>query len=367
MRKTYKGYFTLCAAGILLSMFIASCKKEHTAPVVVIPPKPLATLGLYEVDSGIYKRVFIPITKVGTQTGTYFSVFDTGSAGMTIDATGLVPASMITASGFNITGDSINVNGITIMNQPAVISYGNAVSEISEYGNLAYAPVTIGDANGAVTATRIPMFLYYKIVDNTTNQKQPAHSNDVFGVGPGLSFASSQIGSPLSYFKLGAGVTNGFKLETFGNAYSLGGTYVNSLLTIGLVPDDLASTSGFKMHQLIYYNQGGYSPDIPATVTYSGKSVAATLLFDTGTPAISTIEDSGAASKIASLPANTNVTFTTNSGFTYSYTTAGADNLTQVAKPSYTGDPRTIFSIDFFSDNEFLIDYTNHRIGLKNN
>jgi hypothetical protein len=121
------------------------------------------------------------------------------------------------------------------------------------------------------------------------------------------------------------------------------------------------------MHSLNYYSQGGYSPDIPATISYNGKNVAATVLFDTGTPAISTIENNSATSNISSLPAKTVVTITTGNGFSYQYTTTDKNNLTQVARPSYTLDPRTIFSIDFFVDNEFLMDYKNHKIGLKNN
>mgnify|MGYP001553780543 CR=1 FL=1 len=148
--------------------------------------------------------------------------------------------------------------------------------------------------------------------------------------------------------------------------FSMQGSYVPGLLTIGLVPDDISSSSGFVMHQLTYYSQGGYSPDIPATVSYNGQNVAATVLFDTGTPAVSLIENSKAPSNISQLPANTQVTLTTSDGFTYSYTTTSTDNLTQVAKPSYTGDPRTIFSIDFFTENEFLMNYRDHKIGLKN-
>ncbi len=335
---------------------------------MVTAPKSIATLGLYELDSSIYKRVLMPITKVGTVSVSYYGVFDTGSAGMTIDATGILPASMITSTGIQVAGDSVVVDGITITNQQAVISYGNTTDEIEEYGNLAYAPVTIGDQNGSVTTRRIPFFMYYKIVDVTTGQKQPAHSNDVFGVGPGVSYTNSAIASPLSYFTPGNNVTSGFKLAQFSNAgFTTTGTYVNDLLTIGLVPDDLASSSGFVMHPLTYFSFGGYSPDIAATVSYDGNTVAATVLFDTGTPAVTLITNSKATSNMTTLPANTDITLTTNSGFTYQYTTASNNDITQVVNPSYTGDPRTIFSINFFVDNEFLIDYKDHKIGLKNN
>ena len=331
-------------------------------------PKGLATLGLYELQSATNRRVFIPITQVGTQAVSYYSVFDTGSAGMTLDATGILPASMITSTGIQVAGDSVNVNGITVTSQEATISYGDATGETQEFGNLAYASITIGDQNGKITTRRIPFFLYYKILDLTSNKTLPAHSNDVFGVGPGISFANSSIASPLSYFTTSANITNGFKLATFKNSsFSTNGTYVSGLLTIGLVPNDLSSSSGFIMHPLSYNSQGGYSPDIPSTITYNGKSISGTILFDTGTPSITTVEDSNADTNVTTLPANSDIKITTKNGFTYQYTTTYNYNLTQVANPSVTEDIRTIFSIDFFISNEYLLNYAAHQIGLKNN
>jgi hypothetical protein len=292
-------------------------------------------------------------------------VFDSGSTGLTIDADGIIPSSMITTNGFLISGDSVIVNGITITSQQAVITYGGVNSSISEYGNLAYTTVTIGDGNGNVTTPRIPIFLYYKIVDNTGKQLS-THAADVFGVGPGVSSTSRKIASPLSYFKLADNVTSGFRLaklnsSNFGNS----ATYTPNLLTIGLTPNDL-NASGFIMHPLTYNAISGYSANIASTVTYNGQNVPATILFDTGTPSTHIIENQAAASNSAALPANTTVAITTGQGFSYQYSTASNYNFTTVQKPSYSGDTRTIFSINFFLDNEFLLDYTNHRIGLKN-
>ena len=362
MGKIYAGYLPLIVGGFILAGLITSCKKDHTAAPT---PVPIATLGLYEAQSTIYRRVYIPVSKIGTVEHIYYSVFDTGSSAMTMDADGLIPASMITSSGITITGDSLLVNGITVTKQTATLTYGDATSGTKEYGNLAYAIITIGDANGSVTTKRIPFFLYYKAVDTKTGTKLGAHENDVFGVGPNTSFSGLAMASPLSYFTTAANVTQGFKLSKFNKtAYSASGTYVADLLTIGLVPNDLTS-AGFIMHSLAH-TSAGYSPNIPATINYNGKSIQGSLLFDTGTPAFVNIEDPNAATNQTTLPANTPVSITTTSGFSYQYTTTSDDNLTQVLNPSFTNDPRTIFSIDFFADNEFLLDYTNHRIGLKN-
>lgn len=363
MKNNFAIIYLQFIAVLFVIMIISSCKKDSTTvKTTTVSP---VTLGLYEYASGNDKRIFIPITKVGTQTTTYYGVFDTGSTGMTMDANGILPSSMITSSGITVTGDSVVVNGITVTAKQAVVSYGDLTSSTKEYGNLAYAAITIGDQNGSQTIKRIPFFLYYKIVDGNGKQLA-AHSSDVFGVGPGVSYASSSIASPLSYFSTGTGLTSGFKLATLNSSnFSSTGTYVNSLLTIGLTAADLSS-SGFIMHPLTYYTTGGYSPNIPATITYSGNSIAAQILFDTGTPSVTIIEDKTATS-IGSLPANSVVTVTTNKGFVYQYTTTGTANLTSIQNPNNSGDYRTIFSIDFFIKNEFLTDYTNHKIGLKNN
>jgi hypothetical protein len=350
---------------LLMTVVFYSCKKDKNAGPITPTITPV-TLGLYEYASGINKRIFLPVTLVGTKAVTYYTVFDTGSSGMTLDATDIVPASMITSSGFQFTGDSVVVNGITITKQTDIISFGDQLSSTKEYGNLAYANITIGDAQGNLALKRVPFFLYYKIVDETGTQL-PAHSSDVFGVGPGTGYVLSQIQSPLAYFNTGTSLTSGFKLATLNKSlFSTSGTYVTNLLTIGLSSNDLSS-AGFIMHPLSKFSTGGYSANIPATIAYNGRTISGQILFDTGTPSTTVIEDRLATNAVGSLPANSTVTITTNKGFVYTYTTSNTGNLTEVQNPNNTGDSRTIFSLDFFITNEYLTDYTNHQIGLKNN
>jgi hypothetical protein len=351
---------------VLIAFAAVSCKKDNdTSPMTTIPA-PLVTLGLYQYNQDVYKRLFIPISAIGNSSATtYFGIFDTGSTGMTIDAEGLIPAGMISANGIAFTGDSINVNGITITNKQSVMAYGDAISSTREFGYLAYASVVIGTGNSRITTKRIPFFLYYKVVDGNGNQLA-AHSSDVFGVGPGVSYASNLIASPLSYFTYANGVTNGFKLARLSAAnFTTTGQYVADLLTVGLLADDLAATSGFVMHPLNYSNTGGYSANIASTITYAGKSISGQVLFDSGTPAITVIKDI-TANAIGSLPSNTLVSLTTFKGFKYTYTTTNTGNLTEIQNPNNSGDYRTIFSLSFFIDNEYLTDYANHQIGLKN-
>jgi hypothetical protein len=189
----------------------------------------------------------------------------------------------------------------------------------------------------------------------------------VFGVGPGVSANSRSIGSPLSYFKLNSNITNGFRLARLNSTNFLSAaTYTANLLYIGLTSADLNS-SGFIMHPLGYNAISGYSPNIPSTITYNGKTISGTILFDTGTPLTHIIEDPSATDNSVALPVNSTVSITTGQGFSYQYITTSNSNLTQVENPAYTKDNRTVFSIDFFITNEYLLDYANHRIGLKNN
>lgn len=356
----------------LLVMAVVSCGKERmqparpgtpttTNPVVTAASGPV-TLGLLEFASDTNKRLLIRIARVGTRSVTYNGIFDTGSTGMTMDAHGLIPPAMITGAGITFAGDSVTVNGITITSQTAILGYGGVGGMTKEYGNLAYARVTVGNAGDTLSIKRVPFFLYYKVVDGSGTQLG-AHTYDTFGVGPGLNNAISAIASPLSYFDAGANTIRGFKLALLNSSFfnSTGGL-VNGLLTVGLTSADLSS-EGFILHPLTAAN--GYAADIPATITYANKSVSTEVLFDSGLSSVSIIEDRTAS--IGELPPNTVVKIVTDKGFVYQYTTSLTDNLTTVQNPNNTGDARTIISLNFFITNEYLLDYAGHQIGLKNN
>ncbi|QJD94476.1 hypothetical protein HH214_00620 [Mucilaginibacter robiniae] len=365
LKRIYQHKSKLLISVTALSLLLSACKKDKEVTATVAPT-PLATIGLYKYQSSssTAKRIFVDINKIGTVTLNYAATFDTGSPGLVFDATGVLPASMITSSGIQITGDSVSVNGITVTSRTAVVKYGVSPNIVSQYGNLAYATVTLSDDNNnTVTTKRIAFFLYYKIVDSD-GTTEPAHSGDVFGVSTG-SNAFTEVVSPLDGFKLPTNVTSGFKLSAISNSNFSPSLYFQSnLLTIGLVPNDLSSAGGFTMHPLTYVSGYGYLPNIPATITYGGKSISTEVVFDTGNPSTAIIEDR-TASALGQLPANTSVTVTTTKGFSYTYTTSSTANLTEVLNPNVTGDYRSVLAIDFFFTNLYLTDYANHQIGLK--
>lgn len=378
MRKNYtnKGLLLISLSFLLLA--IASCKKEKPTTPKVVDATPVK-IGLYEEsDSIIYKILFIPVTTLGTQTlsSNYNAlVFDTGSGGMVIDAEGILPASMITSSGFNFTGDSTVYDGITITNQTNTIEYGDDVStESIVYGNLAYADVTVGDETGNVVIKRVPFFLYYKATDSKGN-KYPSHEFDVFGVNPQFDIQIDRsnavaIESPFTYYTPGTGLTKGFKMGALGTGNFSSASEVPitaGVITLGLTAADLASSSGFTTSTLQYNANDGADPYLPATITYNSKSISANVLFDTGTDPYNYIEDNSAANTITMLPASTPVKVLLTTGFDYSFTTTPTDYLTQVENPGTSQNPITILSLEFFLNNEYMLDYTDHTLGLKNN
>lgn len=372
-----KKYISASVIFLLALAVLASCKKDHssdstssTATNAVATATP-TKMGLYESDSSIYKLLFIAVPQIGTQTVSQYLLFDTGSGGMVIDAHEILPASMITSTGFNFTGDSTVVNGITITNQTSTISYGADASTTEKvYGNLAYASVTVGDHGGTITVKRLPFFLYYKGVDSN-GKSEDVGSFDIFGVDSeyDVTFGNgAYITSPFSYFTPGVGLTTGFKMGALGTSnFSVAGNYVANVLTLGLTSSDLTS-SGFTMHSLSLDGKYGYSVIIPSSFTYGGKSVtSAYSVFDTGTEPYNYFEDPTATKNITQLTSGTAVTTTTNNSFNYNFSVTSSDYLTYVEKESYSGTDVSIISLEYFLNNEYLLNYAGHQLGLKNN
>jgi hypothetical protein len=373
MKKKYFLKNLAFVAGLFLLLIAASCKKDNstvTKTQNTISGATPTKLGLYEADSGEYKQLIIGIEKVGTQTVKDYEVFDTGSGGMVIDADGILPASMITNNGFVFAGDSTVVNGVTVTKYTLTLTYGANDSTLNRvHGNLAYAPVTIGDANGTVVIKRLPFFIYYEAVSGK-GKKLPPHDFDTFGVSSEyIVFSDNKhISSPFSYFDPGTGLVKGFKLAALGTSnFSIGGTYVPGLVTLGLTSADLSSSSGFVLNQLLFYPDAGYLPTLPSTVTYNGSSFNTDVLFDTGTGGYNYIEDPKISVFETLVPSGSPLSIVTNSGFTWDYTTAKSEYLTYLESPSLSGAQFSVLSIESFITNEYLLDYTDNKLGLKNN
>ena len=366
--------YTLKAGYLLLALIlftVVSCKKSHITPVVVdaTPVK----LGLYELSDANTEELQVAVAKLGTITVDYGLVWDTGSGGMVIDATDIIPAAMINASGFVFTGDSTVVDGITITNQTSTIVYGaDDSTETKVYGNLAYAPVTIGDQGGTVAIKRLPFFLYYKAVGPQGNTITK-HAFDVMGVCQeyDINFSNGAfITCPFNYFTPGTGLTKGFKMAALGTSnftHDQSGPFVPGVVTVGLTASDLSSSSGFTMNTTPFYQMEGYLPFLKSTITYNSVPFSSYVLFDSGTNGDTYIQDPNYKGSGEVLAANTGVKISTSTGFTWSYTSNTTNYQTVIENPTTSGGDFTIADIEFFVTNEYMLDLTNHMLGLKNN
>lgn len=388
MKKRYavRNFLFISLAFIVIA--VPSCKKDNntknSSTTTTVTGTP-GHIGLYESSSSIYKLIYLDVSKVGSLATSRGLIFDTGSGGMVLDADSILASSMYNDNGFIITGDSLTYKGITVTKDTASVVYGDdASTEVTVYGNLAYADVTLDEEGGNVVIKRLPFFLYYKAVD-AKGVKQTPHDFDVFGVNEeyDTKFANGTkyITSPFSYYDPGTGYDKGFKMAALGTSnFSYDGTYVNNVVTIGLSTSD---KSGFSLNQLSTTGYG-YEPTVSGTITYSGSTITATMLFDSGTEPYNYIENYNAPRHITdSLAAHSKVSTTTSSGLTYGFTvvdTVGVetinnkrvtvregDYLTYIENPRDSGVDISIFSLEYFLNNEYMLDYTTHQLGLKSN
>jgi hypothetical protein len=125
------------------------------------------------------------VTAVGSLPVSIPLVFDTRSAGITLYAPSIFPTSMLGPDGFIFpSGETqMTYQGVTVTNQQGTRTYGSVLDTRNQDGNLGFATVTFGDANGKVTTQKMPVFLYYSITDNQTGSLLPVPpQHGVFGV-----------------------------------------------------------------------------------------------------------------------------------------------------------------------------------------
>jgi hypothetical protein len=399
--------YRLSSGLVVLFLYACGGGGAHLAPSPPAAPadiqKPTA-LNLYpETSSADGARLFIKVTAAGTTSVEMPLAFDTGSAGITLYAPDIFPASMVGANGFMFApGEtSISYNGITVTNQSGTRRFGSAATGRTQTGNIGYAQVTFGDSAGTQTTTLMPVFLYYLITDNSTGQAVPVpHQRGWFGVNdaPNLitiagsiepvagypacasgTQGSCYVASVLKYLSYGAGVSAGFMLNPAAlqpcDITVPGDCAPAPMLTVGL---NDALKSGFSTVSINCPPSNYIGPDmidgyavcqmgIPnTTVTVSGSAggmLAGTVLFDSGTPSM-VLNVSAGALFPASVPSGNMVLIQTPSGFTFSYTAGTASQVTNtLVQQNSTAE--SIIGIGYFTSNSFFVDFTAGTEGWK--
>jgi hypothetical protein len=162
---------------------LAACHDHNSASNTGVTP---TAINLFPVAQTTENptRLFIRVTAVGSTAVSLPLAFDTGSSGITLDAPQILPSNIVTSDGFLFPqGESqLLYQGITITNQQGTRSYGNAGGR-TEIGNIGYATVTFRDTNGTLTTREMPVFLYYAVHLNDTDETAaPQRQQGWFGV-----------------------------------------------------------------------------------------------------------------------------------------------------------------------------------------
>lgn len=320
------------------------------------------------------RRIFLPISQVGSNNVNLKMVFDTGSEGLVFQASSILPLELVADTGIVIKDkDSLVVNGITVTRAKVSSTYGDGNNKRTFSGNIAYANIRIGDNQGSVRTKRMPFLVVYKGVYDETQLKVPVdpNSDGIAGVYssadpvPGLITKRGDIKSPFAYLNLAPGLHAGFTLAplsyiNWDNVTDYISTPGQPLLTIGL---DDRSSNGFAV-QAQRMVPKGYFPNLHASLVEQNAAPAnLAILLDTGTPRGNVL--------FLQVPSPTRiftsdpVSFSTPEGFSYSYIPDAGYNLTRLLPLPPNPSREAIYGINFFLENAFQLDYTAHTIGLQ--
>jgi hypothetical protein len=357
-----------------------------------------AVINLYphESSGGTDPLISVMVSSVGNVSVSMPLGFDTGSAGVTLYAQSIFPASMVSDTGFVFPAGetSLTYNGITVTNVQGTRIYGNE-SDLIETGNLGFATVTFGDSAGQITTQVMPVFFFYSLNYTAATIGSgyfPPMWQGWFGVAPtrqeivvagsvapagGFGACTPQttttclMVSPLKYIDYGNQVNAGFSLSPsptlpICDISTSGNCAPQPLLTVGL---NSQTESGFSTTPMTCPPEGYTGPAEIAgypvcdkgidntTVTASGASTGSYMnsaIFDTGTPDMHFSTPTGSSFPAFVLPGTT-VTITTPSGFDFSYTAGSGTTYTDV---DAGGGGNTIIGVEYFMTHSFMIDFT---------
>ena len=367
------------------------------------------TINLYPSESATdSNRLFVFVTALGSTPVRMPLAFDTGSAGITLYAPDILPASIVTSEGFIFAPgeSSLNYGGVTVLDQPGQRRYGGSRGR-TEVGNLGFATVTFGDDAGTATTAVMPVFLYYQIVDNDSGALVPVPTQrGWFGVHDGANLidegttappegfpacapstsGSCFVASVLKYLAYAHGANAGFRLDPFPlqscDIATQGSCAPAPMLTIGLTS---AEEAGFSVADLPCPPANYTGPGViagfevcqagiaDAVITVAGTMPGIlsgdSVLFDSGTPYMLFNVPPGVSFPLV-VAQGTPVLIATPAGFDYSFN-AGApygtgsvapDAVSVVANASST---QSIVGVGYFATHAFFIDFTTHTEGGK--
>lgn len=411
IRRLRQTWFTRCIPKVFALAALTGCGSSDygnppdlTQPSMIAAPTPMS---IYPVagTSENPARLFIFVAAVGSQAVNMPLAFDTGSAGITLNALDIFPSSIVTSNGFVFESNqtSVTYQGIVVTNQQGTRSYGGTAGK-TEYGNIGYATVAFGDSAGMVTTTQMPVFLYYAVTDNATGQAAaPQTQQGWFGVNsapdaivvPGTPATAEYpacmmgvsgtcyVASVLKYLNYATAVNAGFALSPTPLKVcdiTAASCTPTAALTVGLASATKDGfTQSFLTCALNYAGPlqiNGYnvcSPAIPqTTITVSGSgggSIQTNVIYDTGTPFFALNIPNGVTFPSA-LSTGASLQVMMSSGFMYAASVGSGVDAVQVAdltaaQSANPADISSVIGLGYFTTNSFFIDFTAGTEGWK--
>ncbi|WP_146172475.1 hypothetical protein [Mesorhizobium helmanticense] len=305
------------------------------------------------------RMLYVKILSLGNRTVNQPLLLDTGSSGMTIDCKSVLPAETCSDTGIKITQDQ-QIDGIMVTTEEAVMNYGT----YDEYGNVAYARVTFGSPDSAVsTITSIPFLIRYKKVRRSTGEivGGPLWPKGIFGISPvGGGGPDRMIKSPMAYVSVGPGLHRGYYLSPIGTKWKVctneGGNCPQvEALHIG-VPKDVKND--FRVQRWKHASSRYNFPTIDSCISWGFEPTCRPTLYDTGNSTI--MLPTGASKPRTSLNTGTKVLVRTDGQEDWNFTTMYNPEVEIVP-----GLEHNIVGIRYFEKNSLLLDFETREIGLR--
>jgi hypothetical protein len=340
----------LCLAAIVL--FSQAGRAQDAA-------MPMAIALTKYSESGQGDRPFITVTRVGNREVNVPLLFDTGTAGTTVDCKLILPKERCSDKGVVLSA-SDSEYGIRVTETKIEHKFEMVI----EHGQLAYAKISIGTKGADIsTAGEVPFTIRYKEVERSTGKTTKTGINGIFGASP-IDATLQRAGeiSVLREIEVGTGLHKGYFLTPMGK------TWKNCAKRLDLCPTVQALHIGideeirkqFRLSATKRPSSRWPFATVEACIGYGKKISCKQTLFDTGSPKSIIAEKLAGSSN--TLPRKSTISVT---GKDFGEVRLASDPRRQVIfVPNLEFH---VVGLRYFEENSLLFDFDTNEIGFRLN
>jgi hypothetical protein len=302
--------------------------------------------------------LYINVLKVGELHVNQPLLFDTGSSGMTIDCHVIVPEPQYNCmeTGIKIPKD-MELGGVKITKQKVIMRYGT----YDEYGNLAYANVSIGSSENQIsTVEPIPILIRYKKVRRSNGEVVggPLWPKGIFGTSPiGGGGPNQVIKSPLEAMTVNSGMMKGYFITPVGTEWKVCTNEERNCPEVAALHLGIHKTikDEFKNIKWKIFDKRANFPTVDACIAWERKIICQHTLFDTGNSTIQV----GLNTKKKHLETGVEMLVSKTSLFEWRFSTEYQPEV------EFLPQNFNIVGIRYFETNSYLIDIDAKEIGFR--